>query len=257
MRIGRVVPSLLALASLLSASPATAQEPFSFTFSEPDSAAIREVVAHALAGRERIVSFFGHPFAEPVRVIVLPGREAFTAHLRRLWGFPETRCWMVGAAGRRELALLSPRVWISEACEHDPDDPDHVGDLIAHELVHAFHAQRNPSDEFAGMDDLGWLIEGLSTYVSGQLEAGQMERARQAVESGAGPATLAAAWSDEYRYGVAGSLVAFVDRTYGRERLFHLLGATTPEEVLASLRTDEAELLGAWRSWVRESGSRR
>jgi len=157
---------------------------------------------------------------------------------------------MVASGIANSLSILSPRVWMEEACEHDPADSAHLGELITHEMVHVYHGQLSPRPDFAGMDDIGWFVEGLATYVSGQLEGSHRYRDRQAIDSGAAPDNLEDAWSGNYRYGVCGSLVKFIDVTYGRDMIKSLLPAVTEEEILTKLKSTESELLGRWREYV-------
>lgn len=211
----------------------------------------QRVSAWATAGRERVATWFGAPFAQPVEVRVVPDRAGFDAALTDLWGTGGTACWMVGAAGATTLVVLSPDAWATEACEHDPADEQAASDLLTHELVHAYHAQRNPTDDFEGMDELGWFVEGLATHVSGQLVHRHAGRALEALQAGAGPEHLATAWSGPYRYGVCGSLVAYIDARWGRPGILGLLEVTSQEDALALLGTDEATLLGDWAAWVK------
>jgi hypothetical protein len=46
---------------------------------------------------------------------------------------------MVASGIANTLTILTPRVWKTEAAEHDPDDRDRFRELVAHELVHVFH----------------------------------------------------------------------------------------------------------------------
>jgi hypothetical protein len=194
--------------------------------------------------------FFGAAFARSFTLTVLPDRAAFSDSFPPEWGLGETQCWMVAAGVADGVRLLSPRVWKSEACEHDPADARHVRNVLAHELVHVYHAQHNPSPDFTGVAGIDWFVEGLATFASGQLEEPGLLRARDALASGAGPSTLATAWTGRYRYGVSGSLVAFLDRELGRARIVEGLAATSGEELLATLGLDETTLLERWRADV-------
>jgi hypothetical protein len=123
--------------------------------------------------------------------------------------------------------------------------------LLTHELVHVFHGQYNPSSDFLEVEGIDWFVEGLATFASGQLEEEHVGAARAALESGAGPRDLATAWTGRYRYGVCGSLVAFVDREWGRAVLVELLEETNGARLLERLGVSETELLARWREWVR------
>lgn len=201
-------------------------------------------------GRAQVERFFGQPFPAPVRVIVSPTRAAFDASLPAKWEITPTQCWMVGVGGGGLLALLSPSAWPTEACEHDGKDAAHIQEIVTHELTHVYHGQRNPTGDFIGMDDAGWFVEGLAVLVSGQLTTGNRPSAAEAINSGAAPAKLADAWSGKFRYGVSGSMVAFIDASHGRAKLIELLGATTNDEMMRSLGLTEAEFLSRWRVWA-------
>jgi hypothetical protein len=190
------------------------------------------------------------PLPDSVTVSVLPDRTSFSAALRGAWGMPDTQCWMVGAADDHALYLLAPDVWSSEACEHDADDEEGRRRLIAHELVHVYHGQVNASEDIGLLEDLGWFIEGVATYVSGQLQASHRGRAAAAIRQGQSPNRLSDAWSGSYRYGVAGSMASYIDRHWGRGVLQEALKARTRDELLGQLGVTESAFIAGWRDWV-------
>jgi hypothetical protein len=205
------------------------------------------------SAQKRIESFFGQPFEKTFSVVVFPDRSKLDNYCKQRWQLPKTERWMVAMGVADKLVILTPRVWKTQAIEHDPADPRHFQELVAHELVHVYHGQHNPTGDFTGMDDLGWFVEGLAVYVSGQLEHGHKEAAQKAISAGKAPKELASAWSGPYRYGVSGSMVHFVDRRYGRPMLWQLLSETKPDAVLHRLNISEREFLQAWRNSVTES----
>jgi len=170
--------------------------------------------------------------------------------LKDKWGMPASEKWMVAAGGADTLAIIDPEVWKKEAVEHNPDNAREVELIITHELVHVYHAQHNPSKDLDGMDDLGWFVEGLATYVSGQLALTHGGDARKAIADGSEPKKLADAWSGKYRYGVSGSMVEFVDRKFGRKETVKLLGFRKPDEVLGDLKLTEPQFLDGWKAFV-------
>ena len=212
------------------------------------------LLREAVASVER---YFGAPFARPFTITILPDRAGFDASCPPEWGIDKSECWMVAAGVADGVRLLSPRVWKKEACEHDAEDELHVRGVLAHELVHVYHGQHNPSPDFVDVAGIDWFVEGLATLASGQLEDERLLSAREALERDLDPKTLAAAWTGRYRYGVSGSLVAFVEHELGRARIPELLGATSGDELLALIGMSEEELLERWRAWVSSAGNAR
>jgi hypothetical protein len=220
---------------------------------EPLRASLERVIGQGVKLNE---SFFGRAYPRPLLATVYPSRASLDKAFHDRWGVDKTEPWMVAAGVADGIFLLSPRVWKSEAVEHNPDNEAHVRRIIAHELTHVYHGQLSPAHDFEGMDDLGWLAEGLATYVSGQLDEEHRGEDAEALAKGKGPTLLATAWSGRYRYAVSGSLVRFVDQKYGRKKLIELLGMTKPEEVLKALGTTEETLLRDWANAVKQSSSR-
>ena len=234
-----------------------AETPMRVYATAADTEDLPALAARLAASRQRVEAFFDGAFPEPVTVFVHPDRAAFTHSFPREWGMTSTQCWMVAYGVADALSLLSPRAWPAESCEHDPDDSAHVDGILAHELVHVFHGQHNATRDFTGIEeDVGWFAEGLAVYASGQLEDDDhADAAREALRNEAGPTTLASAWSGRYRYGVCGSLAAFLDHRLGREGLTALLAATSLEQLLAPTGMAEPELLEAWEAWVLSSAT--
>src|SRR5262245_2239456 len=229
-------------------SPASAE--LRIIHAEQDKDVIASLKPYIEQGRQKVERFFGQPFKKAFEVEVVPGRAAFDEYFRKRWKIPKTEAWMVASGVADRMVILSPRVWKTQAAEHDPADAEHIRDLIAHELVHVYHGQQNPRPDFDGMDDCGWLVEGLAVYVSGQLERSHRTAARDALKEGKGPNRLAGAWSGRSRYGVSGSMVEFVDQRHGREVVKKLLAVVSNEEALKLLKTTEGEFLEAWKGRV-------
>lgn len=203
------------------------------------------------AGQRRIEAFFGSPFTSPVVVDIAPDRAGFDLRLAARWKMPPTECWMVAAADATRMPVLAPARWATEACEHDGADTVHVAKLLTHELVHAYHGQHNATSDLSLPDEMGWFVEGLAVYVSGQLDDRRLADPREAVRSGRAPARLADAWSGKYRYGVSGTIVRTAEATAGRAAIARALGATNEQALLAALGTTEARLLAEWRAALR------
>lgn len=248
----RTHAALLCIALLTACASAPAAQDFTIEGPQqlPGGASLSPLLE---TGRAKVESFFGKPFAAPVRVSISPTRATFDASLPAKWELTPTQCWMVGVGGGNLFALLSPSAWSTDACEHDGNDTGHIQEVVTHELTHVYHGQRNPTGDFIGMDDAGWFVEGLAVLVAGQLTSGNRPTAAQAIASGAAPAHLADAWSGKFRYGVSGSMVAFIDASFGRAKLIELLGDVTNAQILNRLGLTETEFMARWKIWVGEN----
>jgi hypothetical protein len=207
-----------------------------------------DVDALVHAERAAVERFFGASFERDFEVAVFDDRADFEASMPPEWGVTPTQCWMVACGVGDGLRILDPRAWGKQACDHDGSDPEHVRGIVAHELVHVFHGQRNPSPDFSQVEGIDWFVEGLAVLASRQLETDRLAPASEAIATGAAPATLASAWQGRHRYAVCGTLVRELDRRCGRAKLVELLGARTNEELLALAGVSEPELLADWRA---------
>jgi hypothetical protein len=256
MIITAFLSALFASASVASATPDTVlprratPAGLVIEYADADSASVSGIATMLTAGRSAVQKFFGGSFDRAFTIRVYPDRASLTAHWAAAWKVPDLKaeCWMVASGVGDELALLSPRVWRTEACEHDPADTASSRRVLWHELVHVYHGQHNPRPTFDGMDDLGWFVEGVAVLASGQLDVEHRDAARQAIAAGRAPTRLADAWSGRWRYGVSGSLAEYVDRTSGRRTIVAMLADTSNAGVLGRLGVAEAELLNRWRA---------
>lgn len=224
------------------------------TVYQADDILVAEELSRTLeAGIDHVEEFFDHRFRKAFEVHVLASREAFTKSFPAEWGMTKTQCWMVATGVADALRILSPRVWKTDACEHDPEDAEHVRGIVVHELVHVFHGQHHPVGDFVGSEDAGWFLEGLAVFASGQLDEGHMASAQEALQENKGPTELRKAWSGKYRYGVCGSIVEFIDAHIGRDGLFALLPLTSTDAILEAVGLTEEELLSAWREYALET----
>lgn len=221
-------------------------------YQTPDEAVADQVTDAVSAGHRQIEAYFGAPFPDRYEVVIYPDRQQLTDHWREEWKTPElqAQCWMVASGSATALALLSPRVWATEACEHDASNVPRTRALMTHELVHVFHAQHLTGRTFDGMDEAGWFVEGLAVQVSGQLALGHLASASAAIAAGKAPSSLAEAWSGKYKYGVCGSLVGWVEAKAGRPALRKMLAFRTTPELLTAIGLGEPELLEHWRASI-------
>ena len=236
---------MVVITTLVAACLATSQ--IHIELAKPDEALRPVFERYAADAEKRIVEFFGSPFKVKITLQVLPSRKAFDEALFKRWKMEPTQPWMVGAAGADVLFVLSPRVWKTEAQEHNPDDSKEIAEIVCHELVHCFHSQINPSRELEGLDAMAWFVEGLPTYDSGQLERSHKGIAEREVKAGRYPSRLEDAWTGRGRYAIAGSMVRFTDEKFGRKKVIELLKTTTNDAAMKALGTTEEKFLSEWK----------
>ncbi|MFT3794606.1 hypothetical protein [Flavobacterium sp.] len=196
--------------------------------------------------------FFDSGFKKQFKVYVHPSRHSLDSTWRKDWKMPDfkSECWMVASGVATKLDWLSPKVWDQHACEHVYADTQKTQQLITHELVHVFHGQRNASPDFSQTEGIDWFVEGLATYASGQCDANRLSEVKKALQENKIPNSLDDFWSGKIKYGLSGSMVMYIERKYGREKLIGLLPYSKKSEILAALHTSEAELLADWKRFI-------
>lgn len=204
-------------------------------------------------GIESVESFFGDSFRSEFKVYIHPNRQSLDIQWQRDWNMPEfkSECWMVASGTATKFDMISPKRWEAEACEHSYSDLAKTQQLVAHELVHVYHGQHNASPDFSDVTNVDWFVEGLATYASGQCDASRMNAVKQALESNTVPSSLDHFWTGKLKYGLSGSVVMYIDHTFGRSKLKELLRYNRKDELLKSLGIEEDRLLRGWKEFMK------
>lgn len=214
-----------------------------------DAAIAPAMLQGVQSGYEVAVGFLARDYAAEVTVRLYPSAESFAEAWRGRTG-AAPQCWMIANGDVGGVTMLSPRVWSTETCGHAGGDPAYVQGVVTHELVHVLHHQHN-ADPLRLQFEAEWWEEGLAVLASGQLNPAARAQVRQLVAGGFAPATLRQAWEGSGTpYAVGGSLVHYIDSTFGRTALRGLVGETTLAGLLGRLGVSEAELLQGWRQFA-------
>ena len=223
---------------------------FAIFYSEKDSNNVHDFKKYLEDGIRKIEGYFGESFLKTFDIYLFPSRKDLDAQWGKDWNIPDfkSECWMVASGVAHRLDILSTDRWKTEACEHNPDDKDHIQKILTHELVHVFHGQNNPVPDFNNLDDIGWLIEGLAVLVSGQLDSNRMKDLVDAKSQDKLPSKLKDGWKGKYRYSVCGSLVDFIEKRFGKAVITELLNKTAEKEILNVLGITEEKFLSEWRT---------
>ena len=220
-------------------------------FVAADRATAQSLVPMIERGRQTAEQFFGTTYSSSFVARVFPNRAALTARWRVAFNQPtlETLCWMIAGGWATEFGILSPSTWSTEACGHDGTNSNHVSNVVAHELVHVLHGQRNSAlTSLAGSTP--WIVEGLAAYASGQWASEYVSSVRPTLNGGFAPETFASLWSSSANYALAGSVFAYINQRFGADAVRRLLTVRSEAELLAALSTDAPTILRDWRAWV-------
>ena len=220
-----------------------------------DSEEARRIDSWLKEGHENIIDFFRLDYKQPFDVYLFSDRDSLDKQWQKDWNMPafKSQCWMVASGVAYRLDILTPRIWNVQACEHDPKDTIATKKIIFHEMIHVFHGQQNPSPTFTDIDNIDWFVEGIAVYASGQLDDKRYTDARNFVLESGGPDKLAEVWTGNNKYGLAGSLVRYIDSSFGRTAVVHLLGLTTADQMLDYLKLTEEELISNWKTDLRSN----
>jgi hypothetical protein len=212
---------------------------------ESEAKRYHELVDKGIAS---VLFFTKGQFTKEFKVFVHPSRAALDNQWQVDWNMPgfKSHCWMVASGTANKLDLLSPMKWKTEACEHNYADRDKTQKLITHELFHVYHAQHNSSPDFSEAEGIDWFVEGFAAFASGQCDKERLDAVKKSVLDKTSPANLDSFWTGNLKYGWSGSMVMFIHKKYGKEKLLGLLACKTKAEILGSLKTNEADLLREW-----------
>jgi hypothetical protein len=216
-----------------------------------DRSVAQSLVPMIERGRQTAEQFFGTTYASSFVTRVFPDRTALTARWRVAWNQPtlQTECWMIAGGWATEFDILSPSAWRTEACAHDGSNSSHVANVVAHELVHVLHGQRNTA--FSSLAaTTPWITEGMATFASGQWSSEYAGSVRATVSGGFAPQTFVALWASPANYALAGSVFSYINQRFGMDVVRRLLNVRTEAELLTLLSSDAPTLLRDWRAWA-------
>lgn len=210
---------------------------------------VDKIQKYVESGLKLATKFLKKDFKNKIDVFVFPDRALLDEQWQKAWNMPsfKSECWMVGSGVESQLDLLSPSAWNTQACDHDPKDQAEIKLLVHHELIHILHSDYNRSPSFDDISNIDWFVEGLATYVSGQLDSERLIRAINNIKETDGPNQLSMFWKGDNKYGLSGSMVAYIDAKYGREVLTSLMEFNDVNDILNKLNLTEEELISNWK----------
>lgn len=228
------------------------QNGYTLFYSNADKENIKEYLVIIENGIASVQTFFGDTFKKEFEIYIHSNRQSLDSRWEKDWNMPgfKSECWMVASGVAFKLDMISPKMWDKEACEHIYSDKIKTQRLITHELFHVYHGQLNASPDFSDVTGMDWFVEGLATYASGQCDTERIAEIKKAVSENKLPVSLDKFWTGKLKYGLSGSVVMYLDKKYGRDKLKELLKFNTNEKLLNSLSLTEPDLLLEWKIFI-------
>jgi hypothetical protein len=225
---------------------------FSLYYQSVDAADKKSYARFFKTGISQVQSFFDQDYKTSFSVYVHPNRSSLDSTWKVDWKAPDFRseCWMVASGISGRVDMLSPRQWNTSACEHDYNNKKETQQLITHELVHVFHGQHNASKDFSEVEGMDWFVEGLAAYASGQVSEEKLKAVIIALKENKIPASLQNFWTGKLRYPLSGSVIRYIDLTWGRKKLVSLLSYATLADLLRALDITEEKLMAGWKTFM-------
>ena len=225
---------------------------FTFYFTKDDQNETTEYKNLVDNGIDTVVNFFKENYPNKFDVYIYPHRISLDSAWRKDWGMPDfkSECWMVASGVAKRIDIIAPKKWDEESCEHKYADKVATQKLITHELFHVYHGQLNISPDFSNTENIDWFVEGLATYASGQLNNARIAEINKNISEKNIPSSLDSFWTGKLKYGLSGSVVMYIDKQFGREKLKELLKYNKKEEILSSLGMHETQLLNDWKKFM-------
>lgn len=226
-----------------------ARDKYTLHYTLADQNMIKTIDSYLQSGLDHIVDYFHQSFTNKFDIYIFPNRPLMDKQWQKEWGDSsfQSQCWMIASGVAHRLDILSPTAWAKEACDHKGNDSTEIRQLVWHELTHVYHGQYNPDHSFNYIEKLDWLVEGMATYISGQLDEKRLQRINQLIKENETPSTLDNFWKGQEKYGLSGSMVAYIDKTFGRPKLFALLKFTNKKDALKFLGLSEEQLIKNWK----------
>lgn len=167
--------------------------------------------------------YFGFK-APDIEVVIVPTRDDFDKVRDQ-----KTESWQVGTAKDGKVYVLHPNIWKQEGFHN----PEGFPTTVKHESVHLFYSKLSH-----GIDYPLWLNEGLAYYV-----CGQRNKIRNLGDETIDP-------SDAFRKGqkiapkIGYAMVENLMQDFGKEKVFELIGLSTPNMTEEEFNTNFERLFG-------------
>ncbi|MBU2465108.1 MAG: hypothetical protein KJ615_02095, partial [Bacteroidetes bacterium] len=214
---------------------------FEFYSKEKDSGVLEDLAKELEKNYAEITGHMRTEFKEKIRVYIYPDLSAF----HKAVNYPEAPDWVVGAAGKNELKMVSP---LNPGSAHSYES---LMQAIVHEFAHTVVLNIR---EHGAVGLPNWLNEGYAYYEADQLTPSQ----RRALQSRISQKTIPE-W-DEIReastsqfgemggYEISATIIEFLVQSYGFDKLRQFI--ITPGSVEKIYGMSEVMLEKLWMDYM-------
>jgi hypothetical protein len=225
-------------------------------YTPADSQFVQETANALGEALETLCDYFGLTTPFPgVRVILTPDRPEFDRCVRDILKVEievPSSPWRIAQPQRRDLIVLSPRVWEKEYNSYSPES---YRRLIAHEAVHIVEEHLSPDVESGRR----WWSEGLAMHLSEQWRE-ELKEVRRCVAAnrvptlaeidappGAGPLPREAV---KAAYVWGWTLVKFMEARHGRETIRRIVSTCADGDVFRAAGIERGQFELGSREWL-------
>lgn len=215
---------------------------FNYYSEKKDSTVLEELSKTLNSEYLRIVKNMNTAFDSKIDVLIYPDTKAF----HKAINYPDAPDWVVGAASKNELKMVSP---LNPGNVHSYES---LMQAIVHELVHTVVLNfRN--NGLVGLPN--WLNEGYAYYEAGQLAEEELKLVQSKVLKKDIPTwqELEEANTSQFGelggYGMSASIVKFLIETYGYQKFKQYLIAPKNTKGIYEMTQKDLEL--KWLDYIR------
>ncbi len=189
----------------------------------------------------------------PIRAILAPDRTEYdrlVTHLLMVQIETPSDDRRIAQPQGTDLVVLSPSAYETHsAYRYDRNEYDR---LLHHEVAHMFEEHLAPDIEAIPR----WWSEGLAVYLSEQWKHEDDFRLPilRAIREGTIPRIREILMSVRLSYAWGWTMLAYVDRAYGRHALLRAVRKCVGGDMFGALGVDRSDFEKAWRAWFQKGG---
>lgn len=218
-------------------------EHFKFYSKKQDSKVLEELSMILESNYLRITKNMRTSFDSKIDVLIYPDLKTFHSAIN----YPDAPDWVVGAASKNELKMVSP---LNPGSEHSYES---LMKAIVHELTHTVVLNFRKQG-LVGLPN--WLNEGYAYYEAGQLTENELQTIQSNLLKNKIPSwqelknANTSQFGDIGGYGISATIIEFLVESYGVEKLKQYI--IEPKGVEKIFNISEKDLEFMWLEYLKQ-----